>query len=105
MEQEDGLVPLVPATTDSPKPKKRRLESMPCCQDLWVKGKVFKRESIAGDAQLRASLHETANEKPSKVQKLLCAGGYHVNHRERMVLQAMEAPAVQEQEMLLAIAE
>ena len=44
------------------------------------------------------------------MQKLLCAGSYHVtrkeitNHRERMALQAMEAPAVQEQEMLLAIA-
>ena len=111
MEQEDGLVPLVPATTDSPKSKKRRPESMPCCPALWVRGKVFKRESIAGDVQLRALLHETASEKPSKVQKLLCAGGYHVtrkeitNHRERMALQAMEAPAVQEQEMLLAIAE
>ena len=111
MEQEDGLVPLVPATTDSPKSKKRRPESMPCCPALWVRGKVFKRESIAGDVQLRALLHETASEKPSKVQKLLCAGSYHVtrkeitNHRERMALQAMEAPAVQEQEMLLAIAE
>ena len=67
--------------------------------------------SIAGDAVLRRILEDTAGEKPAKVQDVLCAAGYHVtrkeitNHRERMALQAMEAPEVDQQEMLLAIAE
>ena len=94
----------------APKHKKRS-ECKPCHPQLWLKGKVFKRESIAGDALLRRILEDTAGEKPAKVQEVLCAAGYHVtrkeitNHRERMALQATEAPEVDQQEMLLAIAE
>ena len=94
----------------APKHKKRS-ECKPCHPQLWLKGKVFKRESIAGDAVLRRILEDTAGEKPAKVQDVLCAASYHVtrkeirNHRERMALQATEAPEVDQQEMLLAIAE
>ena len=90
---------------------KMRPECKPCHPQLWLKGKVFKRESIAGDAVLRRILEDTAGEKPSKVQGVLCAASYHVsckeirNHRARMALQAMEAPEVDQQAMLLAIAE
>jgi len=109
MEQEGDVV-MVPPTV-SRKKNKERPEYKPCCLHLWVKGKVFKRENIAGDAQLRALLHETACERPAKVQKVLCAASYHVtrkeinNHRERMALQALQAPEVEPQELLLAIAE
>jgi len=95
----------------APTKHKKRSECKPCHPQLWLKGKVFKRESIAGDAVLRRILEDTAGEKPAKVQDVLCAAGYHVtrkeitNHRERMALQAMEAPEVDQQEMLLAIAE
>ena len=90
---------------------KMRPECKPCHPQLWLKGKVFKRESIAGDAVLRRILEDTAGEKPSKVQGVLCAASYHVsckeirNHRARMALQAMEAPEVDQQAMLLAIAQ
>ena len=95
----------------APTKHKKRSECKPCHPQLWLKGKVFKRESIAGDAVLRRILEDTAGEKPAKVQDVLCAAGYHVtrkeitNHRERMALRAMEAPEVDQQEMLLAIAE
>jgi len=84
----------------APTKHKKRSECKPCHPQLWLKGKVFKRESIAGDAVLRRILEDTAGEKPAKVQDVLCAAGYHVtrkeitNHRERMALQAMEAPDV-----------
>ena len=110
MENEGALAP-VEATRTSAKRRKGRVENKPCCVHLWVKAQVFKRENVAGDTQLLQLLEETAGEKPPQVQKALCAANYHVtckeitNYRERMALQAMEAPEVEPQELLLAMAE
>ena len=110
MENEGALAP-VEATRTSAKKNKERPENKPCCVHFWVKAKVFKRENVAGDTQLLRLLGETAGEKPVQVQKALCAANYHVtrkeitNYRGRMALQAMEAPEVEPQELLLAIAE
>ena len=110
------LVTALPAQVVGPAvaPTKHKMPSvrMPCCPQFWVKGKIFKRESIAGDAMLRRLLEETAGEKLPEVQSVLCAASYHVsrkeikNYRERMALQAMmEAPEVEPEELLLAMAE
>ena len=112
MEQEGDLAsvePMAPPTTEAG--KRERSANQPCCPHLWVKGKVFKRENVAGNAQLQRLLEGTVGKKPAHVQKVLCGASFHVtrkeisNYRERMALQAMEAPEVEPEELLLAIAE
>ena len=75
-----------------------------------MKGKVFKRTNVLGDARLRGLLEDTAGEPPAKVMKVLCEAQYHVtrkeitNFRERKVQQAMVAPEVDPAEVLQEIA-
>lgn len=102
---------LMAAPPPAPRKKnKERSEYQPCCPALWVKGKVFKRTNVLGDARLRGLLEDTAGEPPAKVMKVLCEAQYHVtrkeitNFRERKVQQAMVAPEVDPAEVLQEIA-
>jgi len=104
----------VAASSAAPSKKsKERSEYRPCCPALWVKGKVFKSTNVVGDSRLRELLDETADERPAKVQKVLCVAQYHVtrkeimNYRDRLAFQGeiLVAPEVSGSELMLAIRE
>ena len=84
---------LMVAPPPAPRKKnKERSEYRPCCPALWVKGKVFKRTNVLGDARLCGLLEDTAGEPPAKVMKVLCEAHYHVTKKKGMRRPAGETP-------------